>query len=222
MGKARIFAASWICVCVLAACQEQVEHTAPAILARDSVPVMTSYGVNTLISDSGVIKYRIVTERWEVNQNLKPSRWIFNKGVFLEAFDEKFHVYSYIQCDTAYYFDQKRLWELRGRVRILTKDGLRFSSEELFWDENAHEIYSNKFSHLVTPDRTLQGAYFRSDEKMTQYFVSNTKGSFEKGGMMSNDNDTLRSAPDTVKSKIRPQAAPQPRSNLSIPILRGH
>ena len=86
-------------------CQEQQEHTAPAINPRDSVAMMISYGVNTLISDSGVIKYRIVTERWEVNQNRKPSRWIFDKGLFLEQFDQRFHVESYIQCDTAYYYD---------------------------------------------------------------------------------------------------------------------
>ena len=84
------------------ACEEQHEHTAPAIHAWDSVPVMVSYGVNTLVSDSGVAKYRIVTEEWEVNTNLRPSRWIFNKGVFLEQFDEKFHVQAYIQCDTAF------------------------------------------------------------------------------------------------------------------------
>lgn len=107
-------------ILLLGACEEQVEHTAPAIYARDSVALMTSYGVNTLISDSGVIKYRIVTERWEINPNRNPSRWVFDKGVFLTQFDEKFHVNSYIQCDTAYYFDQKKLWELRGRVRILS------------------------------------------------------------------------------------------------------
>ena len=50
------------------ACSDNVkEHTAPAIHDRDSVSMMTSYGVNTLISDSGIIKYRIVTERWDVN-----------------------------------------------------------------------------------------------------------------------------------------------------------
>ena len=32
---------------LMAACQEQVEHTAPAIRARDSVAMMTSYGVTT-------------------------------------------------------------------------------------------------------------------------------------------------------------------------------
>lgn len=204
-------------VCFLASCEEQREHTAPAIHPRDSVAVMTSYGVNTLISDSGVIKYRIVTERWEVNQNRNPSRWIFDKGLFLEQFDEKFHVQSYIQCDTAYYYDQQRLWELHGRVRILTKDGLRFWSEQLFWDETKHELYSNVYSHLITPERQLEGSYFRSDEKMTRYYVSNSKGSFEKGDFQS-EGDTIRTAPDTVKANVRPQTQPQAKRNTTIPI----
>lgn len=164
---------------LVVSCKEAVEHTAGAIRERDSVAVMTTLGVNTLISDSGITKYRIVTERWEVNQNKKPSRWVFDKGLFLEQFDEKFHVQAYIQCDTAYYYDQLRLWELRSRVRILTKNGLRFSSNQLYWDENKHELYSYTFSRLVTPERTLQGSYFRSDERMTHYLVTNSRGSFE-------------------------------------------
>ena len=79
---------------------------------------MVTYGVNMLVSDSGMMKYRIVSECWEANQAKKPSRWIFEKGLFLEQFDPKFHVEAYIQCDTAYYFDQEKLWELRGRVRV--------------------------------------------------------------------------------------------------------
>ena len=197
--------------CLLAAsCQEAVEHTAGAIRDRDSVAVMTSLGVNTLISDSGIIKYRIVTERWEVNQNKKPSRWTFDKGLFLEQFDEKFHVQSYIQCDTAYYYDQQRLWELRSRVRILTKDGLRFSSERLYWDEGKHELYSNTFSRLVTPERTLQGSYFRSDEHMTHYLVTNSRGSFEStdfsGG--SNAGSTPGEMPDSMQMQQRSRALP--------------
>lgn len=189
-------------------CQEQKEHIAPAISPRDSVAMMTSYGVNTMISDSGVMKYRIVAERWEINQTRNPSRWIFDRGIFLEQFDEKFHVEAYIQSDTAYFYDVMKLWELRGRVKVRTLDGLRFSSEELFWDQNKHELYSNMFSRLVTPDRELQGAYFRSDERMMRYMVSNTKGAFIKGDMISRDADTIVSAPDTTKQKIRMPAIP--------------
>ena len=138
------------CIVIVTACEQAVEHLAPAVNPRDSVPTMVTYGVNTLISDSGIVKYRIVTERYEVNQVKNPLRWTFDKGVFLEEFDENFHVQLYIQCDTAYYYDQQRLWELRGRVRVKTKDGVRFYSEELYRDENRHELYSNKFSRLIT------------------------------------------------------------------------
>jgi len=197
---------------LLTACQEEKEHIAPAIYARDSASVMTSYGVNTLISDSGLIKYKIVTESWEVNQTKTPSRWIFNDGLFLEQFDEKFHVEAYIQSDTAYYYDQKKLWELRGRVRVRTVDGMRFSSEELFWDQNKHELYSYKFSHLITPDRELQGTYFLSDERMTHYTVTNSKGSFEKNKMGNTANDTVLNAPDTTKAKKRLPTTPSAKT----------
>ena len=145
--------------------------------------MMTSYGVNTLISDSGVIKYRIVTERWDVNTVRVPSRWTFEKGVFFEQFDEKFHVQAYIQADTAWYYDQKKLWHLRGRVRIRNINGLIYTSDELFWDGISHELYSNVFSKVVTPERSMEGSYFRSDEQMRHYMVSNSKGSFEREDM---------------------------------------
>ena len=203
---------------ILAGCQNQVEHTAPAIRPQDSVAMMTSYGVNTLVSDSGVIKYRIVTERWEVNTSKNPSLWIFDKGLLLEQFDEKFHINSYIQCDTAYYYDQQKIWKLYGRVRILTKDGLKFTSEQLTWDQNKHELSSNVFSKLVTPERTLQGSYFWSDEKMTRYFVSNSKGSFEKGDVAGTQSDTISSQPDSVKQNLRPQATPR-SATKSIPLM---
>ena len=96
-----LFPLSTFLLPLLTSCDQATEHTAPPIYDRDSVSMMTSYGVNTLISDSGVIKYRIVTERWDVNTVRQPSRWTFEKGVFFEQFDEKFHVQAYVQADTA-------------------------------------------------------------------------------------------------------------------------
>ncbi len=180
------------------ACNKPKEHTAPAIHPRDSVAMMTSYGINTLISDSGVMKYRIVAERWDVNENVNPPRWIFPRGLFLEQFDEKFHVEAYIQSDTAYYFTVQKLWHLIGNVRIRTVDGVRYSSEEIYWDQQKHELYSNKFSHLITPQREMQGSYFRSDENMRHYFVSNSKGSFVKSDMIKED--TTSTTADTPES----------------------
>jgi len=201
-------------VVLMASCNETVEHTAPAINENDSVSMMVSYGVNTLISDSGVIKYRIVSEVWDVNTVRNPPRWTFDKGLFLEQFDEKFHVEAYITADTAYYYNQDKLWELRGRVRVRTKDGLRFSSEELFWNQSSHELYSNRFSRIITPEREMQGTYFLSDERFNYYSISNSKGSLlrSKDGAGSNKGDTILSAPDSVKSMKRNHATPSKKS----------
>ena len=193
------------------ACQERQEHIAPAANPKDSVSTMVTYGVNMLVSDSGMMKYRIVAECWEVNQAKNPSRWIFEKGLFLEQFDPKFHVEAYIQCDTAYYFDQEKLWELHGRVRVRNIEGLRFSSEELYWDQNKHELYSYKYSRLVTPEREMEGTYFRSDERMTKYTITNSKGSFVKGGVVESEGDSILTAPDTVKAKKRLPTTPSAR-----------
>ena len=203
----------------IAACSEQHEHTAPAIHERDSVSMMTSYGVNTLISDSGVIKYKIVAERWDVNTVRQPPRWTFEKGIFMEQFDEQFHVEGYIQADTAWYYDQQKLWELRGRVYIRNVNGLVFRSEEFFWDGIRHEFYSHKFSRVVTPERTLEGTYFRSDEHMTHYEVTNSVGSFQSSDMEGDQDqsasksssaapaDSAASAPPVRQAKTRHKAA---------------
>ncbi|MBR4920720.1 MAG: LPS export ABC transporter periplasmic protein LptC [Prevotella sp.] len=192
---------------LVVACEQPKEHTAPAIHERDSVSMMTTYGVNTLISDSGVIKYRIVTERWDVNTIKNPSRWTFERGVFLEQYDNQFHVEGYVFADTAWYYDQLKLWELRGRVRIRNLNGLVFRSEELFWDGMNHEYYSHKYSRLVTPERELEGTYFRSDEHMRHYVVTNSTGSFQSSDLEpeeeepAKENDKNKNAADTAKQK---------------------
>ena len=171
----------------MVACSDQPSHTAAAVRDRDSASMMVSYGVNTLISDSGVIKYRIVTEQWDVNTIKNPPRWTFMRGIFLEQFDDRFHVAGYIQADTAWYYDQQKLWELRGRVSFRNVNGMVFNSQELWWDGIKHEFYSYQFSRLVTPERTMEGTYFRSDEQMAHYEVTNSVGSFQSEDMEGDD-----------------------------------
>jgi len=158
--------------------------------------MMTSYGVNTLISDSGIIKYRIIAETWTVNTVKQPSRWEFMNGIFFEQYDPQMQVQGYIQADSAWYFDKQRLWKLRGRVSMRNRNGLVYTSNELFWDGTRHEFYSNVFSRIVTPERTLQGNSFRSDEQMTHYHVSYSAGSFISDDIEGGDDET--SATDTV------------------------
>ena len=108
-SKPLIFSAivAFCFISFFASCNKKRTNPAPAIYDRDSVPIMTTYGVNTLISDSGIIKYRIIAEEWEVNEVKHPSRWTFNKGILLTQFDLKKHILGFLQCDTAIYYDKE-------------------------------------------------------------------------------------------------------------------
>lgn len=161
-----------------AACQGEVEETVASATHPDSIPFMHSCGINTLISDSGVIRYRLVAEEWEIySRPNKPNTWKFMKGMLMERFDEDFHIDLFVQCDTAYLHDQ-RTWELRGRVAIKNIRKEIFLTEELFWDMNEHEMWSHQYIRIITPDRELEGTEFRSNEQMTRYNILNSAGVF--------------------------------------------
>ncbi len=159
-------------------CSRETEHMADAINEADSLPMMHSTGINTLISDSGVMRYRMVAEEWDIyNTAGHPATWKFMKGLFMERFDEHFHIDLFVQADTAYLHEQ-RTWELRGRVMIRNMKNEMFRTEELFWDMTTHEMWNHQFMRITTPERELEGTEFRSNEQMTRYSVSNSAGAF--------------------------------------------
>lgn len=158
------------------ACSSDAPPIGRAVANRDSLSMMVTYGVSLLSSDSGLVRYKIVAEEWHSFDKTRPPREEFPKGIFLERYDRNFRPDLYITADTAYCYNQS-LWELRGRVFVQNDaEGTTFSTEELYWDMASHEIYSNKYIRIVTPDRELTGNRFRSDEQMTNYHVSNAGG----------------------------------------------
>jgi hypothetical protein len=59
------------------------------------------------------------------------------------------------------------------------------------------------FSKVTTPERTLQGTYFLSDERMTHYTVSNSKGSFTTESM-EQKGESSSTPPDTSQVEQTP------------------
>lgn len=159
-------------------CAGDKKELAAAVENRDSMPVMRTINVETLISDSGVIRYRMKTKEWLIFDRLKPSRWSFEKGIYLEQFDSVHKVEASIKADTAYYYDKQRLWELRGHVDIHNRKGEKFNTELLFWNQSTEKVYSDKFIRIEQPDRIITGHGFDSNQQMTVYTIREMEGIF--------------------------------------------
>ena len=173
-------------------CTAEVEHLAEAVSGKDSLLFMHSRGINTFISDSGVMRYHMVVEEWDIynGQGGEPATWKFMKGMLMERFDEKFHVDLFVQSDTAY-LHRQQLWELRGRVVVRNVNGDVFRTEDL----DAHEMWNHQYIHITTPERELEGTEFRSNEQMTRYAVRNSIGVFPVKETEAGGADSLSTAP---------------------------
>ena len=149
-----------------------------AVNSRDSLPVLETHDVVSLVSDSGVIRYRITSPLWLVYDRLDPSMWAFEKGVYLESFDSLDHVEASVEADTAYYYDKKSLWELRGNVQIKNMEGEEFSSDQMFWNQETQKIYSDRHIRILQKDRVITGKGFESNQQMTVYTIRYPEGIF--------------------------------------------
>ena len=163
---------------LFSACSGRHKDMGAAITERDSLPVMDTKGVMTLISDSGVTRYRINTEEWLVFDRKNPPYWAFEKGVYLEKFDSIFQVEASIKADTAYFFNKEELWKLMGNVHIQNLKGEQFDTELLYWDQRAQRIYSDEFIRIEQPDRIITGHGFESNQQMTVYTIRKPEGIF--------------------------------------------
>ena len=159
-------------------CSGKEKNLAEAIHERDSLPSMESLGVTTLISDSGITRYKIVTEEWVIFDKKNPPHWAFEKGVYLEKFDTLFHIDASIKADTAYYYDKKKLWELKGNVQVRSQRGDKFETPLLFWDEKKEKVYSDQFIKIEQEDKVITGYGFESNQELTEYEIKNTTGVF--------------------------------------------
>lgn len=183
--KLRITQISSIAAVIMAAatlsfqsCSNDDKVVGPDIGVRDSLPTLQSIGVSTLISDSGIIRYKIIAEEWYIYDKKDPQYWSFEKGLFIERFNENYEVDAFISCDTAYFYNQKSLWELRGRVLVKNLKGETFKTSLLFWDQRAHRIYSTAFMEIDGENHKLSGYDFNSNEEMTDYVIHASKGQF--------------------------------------------
>ena len=163
---------------LFSSCSGKKKELGDAIAERDSMAVMDTRGVTTLVSESGVTRYRINTEEWLVFDRKNPPYWAFEKGVYLEKFDSIFQVEASIKADTAYFFNKEELWKLMGNVHIQNLKGEQFDTELLYWDQRAQRIYSDEFIRIEQPDRIITGHGFESNQQMTVYTIRKPEGIF--------------------------------------------
>ncbi len=190
----------------------------------ETTPTMVTRPVTTLISDSGITRYRITAPEWYVFDEASDPRWTFPRGMNMEKFDNLFRQDATVTCDSAIYYSERQLWRLDGYVHIRNQAGQEFLTNQLYWDQRQKKIYSDSFIHILRDDKVIEGYGFQSDEQMNHYTIRQVQGifpvsQFRGGTANSSSTDTLASArpgrTDTTDKFHSPPPLPyRPATNL--------
>jgi len=152
-------------------CKDKNENLVAFVYDPEVVPTMITDSVTTLISDSGITRYKLVTDVWKVFDKAKEPYWYFPEGIYLEQFTPDFNTEATVKADTAWYYSQKDLWKLIKNVHVENMDGDVFESEELYWDKKNKRVYSDQYIEIKRGVTEMKGYGFESNEAMNDYRI---------------------------------------------------
>ena len=165
-----------VVLCCFIGCSHDDKPRIEAVVDRGAMPMLLADTVNTLISDSGITRYRIKTARWEVYDKAKPAYWEFPEGIYLEKFDHELKTEATLEADYAHYNEDEQIWELDGNVKTLNLKGERFLTEQLFWNQKTERVWSDSSITIIRETSTIQGIGFESNQTMTKYTILQPQG----------------------------------------------
>ena len=160
------------------ACSGEPNEVVEVTFDPETTYTMKTTGVVSLISDSGVTRYRANAKEWLVYGKAQEPYWYFPKGIYVEKFDSLFHTEASIEADTAYYYDKQGLFQFVGQVEVKSLQRERFETEELFWNQKEDKVYSDRFIRIEQEDKIITGVGFESNQNMTRYTIRESRGVF--------------------------------------------
>ncbi|WP_294082293.1 LPS export ABC transporter periplasmic protein LptC [Proteiniphilum sp. UBA5384] len=160
-----------VVVMSLLSCRDKSENLVPLAYDPDSVATMITHNVSTLISDSGITRYRIVADVWMIYDQAKEPYWYFPQGIYFEQFAPDFEIEATVVADTAWYYNNQEMWKLKKKVHVENREGEQFDSEELFWDQKNGKVFSDAYIEIKRGVSELKGYGFESNTAMSDYRI---------------------------------------------------
>lgn len=166
----------WLAVLVFSACTSNSAEEIKALAENQDLPSLRVKNLETTVTDSGRVKYRLITPEL-IQYDRKEEPYVdFPTGLHFLNYTPENQISSQIKCNNARYFSKKELWELNNDVEAINEKGDILNTEQLFWDTQKHKIYSEKFVKITTSDQMITGYGFEANEDLSWYEIKKPSG----------------------------------------------
>ena len=190
-----------LAILAVAACSKERVETKSLNVNIDSLYTARMIKLNTLISDSGMIRYRMIAPVLLIYERPERNEWVFPQGLILRPYDTVSGNKVFIKADSAIRSTATEEWELIGHVQVQGPEGQRLNTHRLFWQRDQRRLYSHDTTYFFTQGRELRGSSFEATDDLSWYQILNNKGMIEY-----DEEGTTQPAPSPTTVPSRPDS----------------
>ena len=149
--------------------------------AQSDETIMTEHSINlTMITtENGAKAYRFQTPLMEGYKLAKDPYMEFREGIDITTYKgegDTTQIESHLTANYAIFYEQRKLWEVKGNVVAKNGEGQTLYTQQLFWDQKSKRIYSNVDCKVLMGDDYWFGEGFESDEEMNDWHFRRYRG----------------------------------------------
>lgn len=173
----------------------------------DSLYTAKMTQLNTLISDSGLIRYRLTAPVLLIYERKERNQWIFPRGLILRPYDATQGSKVFIRADSAVRRPLQEEWELFGNVRVQGPNGQWLTTKRLLWVRAEQMLSSEDTTNFYVEGKELRGSHFRAKDDLSWYEIYDNKGVFDYDEKSVGTSPTAPPPPPLTQT---PSAPPRP------------
>jgi LPS export ABC transporter protein LptC len=160
-------------------CESNKPEEIKAVTNLQDVPSLVLSDIESVINDSGIVKYKFMAPELVQYDKKQPPYYDFPKGLTVILYTKTGGTEAKIKANWAKYLTKEKLWELRNNVEAQNQKGDILNTEQLFWDEKRERVYTDLYTKITTKKEILTGIGFESNQTLTEYTFRKPQGIFE-------------------------------------------
>lgn len=157
---------------VLAGCNEEKIKPPVNHSFQDKIlPAQESWNSKIFFTDSGKTKAILYAGHLQVFEDTKET--LMDGGIKVDFFNEHEIKTSNLTSKRGRVEETSNNLYAIDSVVAVNDSGVVLRSEEIVWRNKDRKIYSDKFVTIESPDETIQGYGFESDQQLRNYVIYN-------------------------------------------------
>jgi LPS export ABC transporter protein LptC len=167
----------FIGIVLFTSCEEKIAEMQRNISQQD-LGMERIETVEMLYSDSAIVRLRIQAPTLLNYIKVGEEKKVFPDGLKVDFYNENAITTSTLTAKYATQYNRQNKIVIQKKVIVESLNQEKLETEELIWDEQKKQLYTDKWVKVSTKDETIYGYGFTSNQEFTEWEINKVTGRF--------------------------------------------